>query len=227
MVAISGEEFDEVIDELIGFLNYQVGMYMDAMSGFEGHRIYVERQVFRGNRPGRISRKANGLQSVMMESYEDSTQPKVLISRIVKVEDFLAENSIRGRHEQQLADSTCVFIFSFWDEEIRRRLAESIGKQTDEIKSPAFGDLRLIRNAILHNKRIVGTADYRKLSVLQDIASPNVPLMIDYEKMHKLFVALKNAAARLMFEWRGTEPPGGADQVVGIAIQRGRRGRRK
>ena len=44
------ENLDDVIREYIDFVNRQVGVYMDALAGFAGHRTRVERQVHRISR---------------------------------------------------------------------------------------------------------------------------------------------------------------------------------
>jgi hypothetical protein len=51
------ERFDNIIQEYIDFVNRQVGVYMDAMTGFEGVKLKVERQVHRVRRQAGI--KAN------------------------------------------------------------------------------------------------------------------------------------------------------------------------
>lgn len=35
------ESFDSIIKEYIDFVNQQVGVYMDALAGFAGHRVVL------------------------------------------------------------------------------------------------------------------------------------------------------------------------------------------
>ena len=68
------EAFDDVIREYIDFVNRQVGVYMDALAGFAGHRTRVERQVHRVNRPTSSRIDDTGQSVVVWASYEDPTK---------------------------------------------------------------------------------------------------------------------------------------------------------
>ncbi|MGZ0145289.1 hypothetical protein G8767_12730 [Rhodococcus sp. IC4_135] len=54
-----------------------------------------------------------------------------------------------------------------WDGDYRHRLAVLLEKKADQVKVGYFGDLRLIRNDIIHHKAQVTEADRSKCSVLQ------------------------------------------------------------
>src|SRR5947209_13120052 len=117
------EAFDDVIREYIAFVNQQVGVYMDALAGFAGHYTRVERQVHRVNRPKTAGVDETGHQVVVWASYEDPTKPDVIHNRIIRATDYLAANSKGGSNEQQHARAVLVFLFTYWELEIRPRLA--------------------------------------------------------------------------------------------------------
>jgi len=83
---------DEIIREYIDFVNRQVGVYMDALAGFEGHYTRVERQVHRVSRPKSSSIDEKGQQVVVWASYEDPTQPDIIHNRIIKATDYIEAN---------------------------------------------------------------------------------------------------------------------------------------
>ena len=149
------EAFDDVIREYIDFVNRQVGVYMDALAGFAGHHTRVERQVNRINRPVTSSIDRKGQRVVVWASYEDPTQPDVIHNRIIREADYIAANSKGGSNEQQHSHAVLVFLFTYWEDEIRPRLATSKGVESQEIKSDIMGDLRILRNVILHAKGIL------------------------------------------------------------------------
>lgn len=122
-----GEAFDDVIREYIDFVNRQVGVYMDALAGFAGHHTRIERQVHRINRPVDSHVDNKGQRVVVYASYEDPTQPDVIHHRTIQATDYIAANSKGGSNEQQLSQAVLVFLFTYWEEEIRPQLAASKG----------------------------------------------------------------------------------------------------
>ena len=72
-----------------------------------------------------------------------------------------------GEFENQNCHALIVFIYHLWDEYYRPRIAVALGLENpNQLKSNFFGDIRLIRNAIIHNKTVLKESDYRKLKVL-------------------------------------------------------------
>ena len=83
------EDFDHVLREFIDFLNDQVGVYMDAMSGFENLKLAIERQVQRVNRPSGRSYNENGEPVIVWSTYEDPSKPDIIHSRIVRADEYM------------------------------------------------------------------------------------------------------------------------------------------
>ena len=145
------ERFDDIIREYIDFVNEQVGTYMDALAGFAGHCTRVQRQVYRISRPVG-NRKKNGENIVVYASYEDPSKPDIIHNRIVRADTYIEANSPGGSNEQRHARAILVFLFTYWEDEIRPRLAAAKGIPVNEIKSDLMGDMRILRHAILHAK---------------------------------------------------------------------------
>jgi hypothetical protein len=220
-IADPKERFDDVVREYIDFVNQQVGAYMDALAGFAGHYTRVERQVHRVIRSSRRVNPAVPADPVVWTSYEDPTQPDVIHNRIVRSPDYLAINARGGSNEQQQARATLVFLFTYWEEDIRPRLAASSGVEKNAVRSDIMADLRTIRHAILHAKSILRPDKHKTLKVLGSLFEPDRPLHVAYDDMHKIFVLVKRDCARIMFEWLGVpDPAGQAAQLVDVAIQR-------
>ncbi len=215
------EAFDDIIREYIDFVNRQVGVYMDALAGFEGHRTRVERQVHRISRAIKSSIDNTGQRVVVRASYEDPTQPDVIHNRIIRASDYIAANSEGGSNAQQHSQAVLVFLYAYWDEEIRPRLATSKSLDLQEIKSDIMGDLRLLRHNILHNKGILGPRDHKRLKKLGDIFVADKPVHISYKNMQRIFVLIKQDCARMLLEWLDVKnAPIRSDDIVDIAIQK-------
>lgn len=159
------ECYDDVIREYIDFVNEQVGTYMDALAGFAGHYTRVQRQVHRVSRPvGK--RQENGETIVVYASYEDPSKPDIIHNRIVRADTYIEANSPGGSNEQRHARAIVVFLFTYWEDEIRPRLAAAKDAPVNEIKSDIMGDLRILRHAILHAKSSIRPEEHRRLKVL-------------------------------------------------------------
>ena len=215
-----GETPESVIREYIDFVNRQVGVYMDALAGFAGHRTRVERQVHRVNKPVSSRIDNAGQRVVVWASYEDPTQPDIIHNRIIRATDYIAANSEGGSNEQQHSQAVLVFLFTYWEEEIRPRLAGLRKVKPEEICSDIMGDLRILRNLILHAKGIVRSEEYKKLKKLTNMFTVDQPAYISYENMHKIFVLIKQDCARMLFEgWGIKNVPIQPDEIKDVAIQ--------
>ena len=208
-----------IIREYIDFINQQVGVYMDAIAGFAGHYARVERQVCRVLRKSKP--KNSDEQPVVWASYEDPSKPDVIHNRIIRANDYLSSNSVDGSNTQQHSQAVLVFLFTYWDDEIRPRLAKSMNVKVSEIKSDIMGDLRIIRNVILHSKGITRQDKHKRLKILGDMFTVDQPVFISYENMHKIFTLIKQDCTRLLFKWLGVNnsPNLKPEEFVDVALQ--------
>ena len=192
-----------IVREYIDFVNQQVGVYMDAIAGFAGHYARVERQVCRVMRKDKS--KKSDEHPVVWASYEDPSKPDIIHNRIIRSSDYLSSNSVDGSNTQQHSQAILVFLFTYWEEEIRPRLAKSMSVAANEVKSDIMGDLRIIRHAILHSKGIIRPDKHKSLKLLGEMFSVDRPIHVSYEYMHKIFILIKQDCARLLLKWLGME----------------------
>lgn len=207
-----------ILREFVDFVNKQVGVYADCLAGFEGNKVRIERQIARVTRP--TSRKIeNGQEVVMLISVEDPSRPDVLHHRVVRASDFIADNAEAGFNEQQMCRGIIVFIFAFWDEDIRPRIAKVRNVDPNDVKLDTLGDLRILRKNIIHNGGHLPATEYEKLTVLRDACQPDSSIAPTHDQMHKIFVSVQNAIGRLILHYTGDLPgapePG---KIVQIAI---------
>lgn len=213
----------EILRGFIDFVNSQVGVYMDCLAGFEGNTVRIHRQVARVQRPtGR--RIENGQPVMMYASIEDPRLPDVIHHRIIRAEDFIAANAQAGFNEQQVCWSIIVFLFTYWEDEIRPQIARVRGVEKDEVMVDALGDLRIVRRSIIHNKGTISAANHAKLKKMAELFKPAEKIALSHDQMHKLFVIVKQAIAEIIMTYVGHLPGApGPSQIVSVAIQRGGR----
>ncbi|WP_316171761.1 hypothetical protein [Bradyrhizobium sp. SZCCHNRI1058] len=207
-----------VLRSFIDFVNRQVGVYCDCLAGFQGNKVRVERQMPRLQRPTSRSIK-DGQPVITYVSVEDPSRPDVLHHRIIRADEFINVNSEAAFNEQQVCWAIVVFIFAYWDEEVRPQIARIRGVQPNAVQLDAMGDLRILRKAIIHNSGIVSEPDHAKLKVMADLCSANAKLVFTHDQMHKVFVHVKQAIAQIILHYTG-HLPGAPDpqSIVGIAI---------
>ena len=72
-----------------------------------------------------------------------------------------------GEFEIQNCHALIVFMYHLWDEYYRPKIARALGlKKPGQLESDFFGDIRLIRNAIIHNQAVLTENDHCKLKML-------------------------------------------------------------
>ena len=83
----------------------------------------------------------------------------------LKIDHVKEASKKDGLYSDTLAKSFVTYIYAEWDEYYRHKIAKSIGIKKNNIKSNLMGDLRLIRNCIVHNNSII-TNEHQKLTEL-------------------------------------------------------------
>jgi hypothetical protein len=208
-----------ILRRFIDFVNQQVGVYSDCLSGFQGNKVRIERQKARVQKPTG-QRVENGRPVIVYTSVEDPTSPDVIHHRIIKADDFIAANAEAGFNEQQTCRAIIVFMFAYWDEEIRPRLAEVRGVKSSDVKLDELGDLRILRHNIVHNSGILPASEHARLKVMKDLVTPDVPIAFTHDQMHKVFIHTKQAIGKLILTYTGNLPGApNASDLVGVAIQ--------
>jgi hypothetical protein len=144
----------------------------------------------------------------------------VIHNRIVRAEDYLAANALNGSNEQQHARAIVVFLFTYWEDEIRPRLAAAKAVPLSEIRGDAMGDLRIPRNVILHARGILRSDKHTELKKLSRLFAVDQPLNLSYETMHAIFVAVKQECGKLLFDWLGVTDAPVTPEEIDLAIQR-------
>ena len=74
-----------------------------------------------------------------------------------------------GEFENLNRQAFIVLVYHLWDEYYRPRIAEALCVETCRVRSDLMGDLRLVRNAIIHNKAELSDSHLKRLKVLPNI----------------------------------------------------------
>ena len=212
--------FTIVLDEYTQFLNQQKGMYADACAGFAENKRVIEIEKTRVQQRHQIGTNARGRPVMMFTSLEDPNSPESIQLRIIRADDYIAENSEGGSHEQQHARAILIFIFTFWEDEIRPRTAKALKRDISEVTSDIMGDLRIVRHAILHAKAVIKAKEHKRLKILKDMFNPDEMIVLSHQKMDEIFQLIIQDSVRMLLEFIGTEGQIDPNQIKQIAVQR-------
>jgi hypothetical protein len=85
----------------------------------------------------------------------------------IKIGDFLAHSQPDAFFTDQISKAFLVIIYSEWEEFYRPQLAAEIGLGAKSaVKCRLMGDVRTIRNCIVHNRSVISEEDRQKIRVL-------------------------------------------------------------
>ena len=105
-------------------------------------------------------------------------------------EDLVEMMKHDGEFFDAIAKSLLVFLYSKWDEYYRPLFAKDVGTDPKNVKCNLLGDLRLIRNCIIHAKSII-TNEHTKLKVIPWTLAPG-QLVITRETLTSFTEATHN-----------------------------------
>ena len=83
--------------------------------------------------------------------------------------DYLEALKAEREFENQQAKMFIVFIFHLWDDNFRHRIANSLSISNNLVECDLMGDIRLIRNSIIHRDSVVQPQDLNRLKMLPQI----------------------------------------------------------
>ena len=89
-----------------------------------------------------------------------------------------------------------VFIYQLWETHFRQEIANKISVDQKNIKCDFFGDLRIIRNRILHNQSEVSNSDIKNLKIIKWNLTPGT-LKITNEMFGHLMEQLNSMHVRV------------------------------
>jgi len=74
----------------------------------------------------------------------------------IKLRVAVASSARDGEFSDTIDKSIIVAIFSEWEGLYRRKIAKEVGVEAKRVTSDLMGDLRIVRNWIVHSKSVVG-----------------------------------------------------------------------
>jgi hypothetical protein len=95
-----------------------------------------------------------------------------------------------GLIEHRLNEQWLINLYTFWDGVYRPLIAEQRGVPVNEVVVPPIGDVRHLRNDIIHHRGIATRDNSGKCAVFQHWVVVGRPIIITTDRVHELLDAL-------------------------------------
>lgn len=158
------QEIDQAVKILDEFRSACQKQYITFQPGLNGRRMAYE-YLSGAIRPEIRS----GTLSVGTVLPDATPQPGQSLVANIPIQDLLEGLKEGGDFDNQHAKAVIVFIYHIWEGYYRGRIAESLRVKTANVSCDLLGDLREIRNSIIHNNSIIEGKTLEKLSFLPGI----------------------------------------------------------
>jgi hypothetical protein len=146
------------IQEFISDIDDVYGVYLDGKQGFDLLETKLK-QLYRGKSATQL-RKESFIYGVGNPNNPNSYP----LHKVPKLE-HQERNSKSGKNRYVLANQALVQIYQYWEDRYREEIAKELGLEKTEFKVDIFGDVRILRNAIIHNHAIA-TSDVERCKIL-------------------------------------------------------------
>lgn len=175
--------YARVVDELYGH-------YLDSTTGFiANERMIFESQqrVLPGMPPG-----VNRDNLSFFYGNGDPNDTKSRVQHQTTQGAYKARNAKGGANHVRAGQLLIVLLFEYWESEHRSKVATAMGIDRDKLKIPFIGDLRLLRQDVIHHQGIVRDETVKKLEVLGSFTQ-GAAIVMSGTEVEDLIVGLKAA----------------------------------
>lgn len=160
---------EDIIREYIGIVDSIYGVFLDGCQGFfSAKSLFEQSQLLTMERNRKLIAKNQSPSTVHYNStlneFDDSC---IIYSKGKKGEsdyrilhycptqaEYKKQNSPEGENYRFIGNMALITIYEYWDNLCRNKLASHHRVKQKQIRSQIFGDLRILRNSIVHHRGI-------------------------------------------------------------------------
>lgn len=194
MIEDKKTEISDVFNEFHSIINNIVGVYFDSTAGFkhlltdfDKHRESMLKSL-QTTHPQLANAKYLDSTWYMYGSGDPNKNEAVQYHQTTQAE-FRQRNLDTGRNYEFIGNMCLITIYQYWEDYFRVNISKILNTNKKNIKSDLFGDLRYIRNSIIHH-RAIAKPDVSKCKILKWF-KPNDKIFIDKEKIIELLNNMK------------------------------------
>ena len=193
-------------DSLLAFARVVDGLYghyLDSTTGFVANERMVadsQRRPLAGLPLG-----ANRDELSFHYGNGDPNDPKSRALHRTTQGAYKARNAKGGANHIRAGQLLVVLLYEYWESEHRSKVAMVLGVDRDVLKVPFIGDLRLLRQDVIHHQGIVRPETVKKLEVLGGFTQ-DAAIALSGEQVEDLIVGLKAALDELAVQYGVPNP---------------------
>jgi hypothetical protein len=190
------EGFIATIDELYGY-------YLDSTMGFEHNARDMEESQLRTLR---YLPDVKNLDELTFFIGKGNPNEKHHVQHVIKQGEYKRRNARGGQNHIRAAQLFIGLVYEYWDARYRQSIAVALGIKKENLKVSVMGDIRHLRNDILHGKGIMSTERAQKLELLIGHQAGE-PIALSPDNVLSLVERIKLDALLLLNPPLGTAPP--------------------
>jgi len=181
-------EFAEVVENIYG-------AYLDATHGFKNMAELITKcqsqiQQSLGIAPSQADK--------LPMHYGDSPpeEPGSVVQHTASQGEVKARNAPDGHNPHLMANMCIVALYQYWEDHYRKEIQKSLGlRPKQKIRMPIFGDLKNLRNSIIHH-RSVAKPEVAKNTVITSFAAGDA-IEIDAAGFYTIIEEVRKAIEEL------------------------------
>ncbi|MBP0047549.1 hypothetical protein H9C73_02275 [Marinobacterium sp. AK62] len=155
-----------VSDEFIGILHDIYGFFIDTTQGYS---IYLKQLQSQQELAAKKYNTTVAKLDVATMTYANGapTDPEAIILHECTQKEIKERNIKNGRNTNYVSKFSTAMIYEYWENQYRGLFADAVGIKKSDLKSDIFGDIRLIRNDILHCRGKASDKNCGKAKILK------------------------------------------------------------
>jgi hypothetical protein len=159
------ERLDQVTGEFLGFLEDAAATHGHA---FAALKFYLDKLALLPRVPGARMFVGQGDPN-LSESRVYSAWP------VDQLEELLSD---KGHVATELGRQWVVTVYAYWESGFRKRFAGALGVPVDVVLDPMMGDIRRLRNDIVHHSAIATREQFGRCELIADWARVGEPIVV-------------------------------------------------
>jgi hypothetical protein len=175
-------EFDQFLTQVHGF-------YLDSVAGFDSLLRHIENEQSYYQNLFKENEELSSIEFLDETSFSHYflTGGNYAASGVhfSKQGDVKKRNERNGKNQQILGNMCLVMAYAYWEKYLRIKLEGALGLQKDGLKSPIWGDLKILRHCILHRTN----KDLKKLQLLKWFQDDD-EIIIDEARFRRIILFL-------------------------------------
>ena len=159
------ERLDQVTSDFFGFLGDAAATHSHAVMAL---KFYLDRLALLPKVPG----------AQMFVGQGDPNLPESRVYSAWRVDQLEGRLGDKGLVAVELGRQWVVTVFAYWESAFRKRFAAALGVPWNAVIDPMMGDIRRLRNDIVHHSALATREEFGKCEILGHWAKVGEPIVL-------------------------------------------------